>query len=102
MDLDRYCGREPIAIDLSRPVEKIVQIEIAIGIEIEIGPFRVVPPFFDIDFDTDFDFDGDALIMRHFFQIVPRYFDISPNFEVVKYNIICSGQFNYKSIWARS
>jgi len=45
---------------------------------------------------------GSKLLMRHFSQIVPRDFDISPNFEVVKYNIICSGQFNYKSIWAQS
>lgn len=43
---------------------------------------------------------GSKLRMRHFSQIVPRDFDISPNFEVVKYNIICSGQFDYKTLWA--
>lgn len=43
---------------------------------------------------------GSKLVMRHFSQIVPRDFDLSPNFEIVKYNIICSGSFNYKSIWA--
>jgi hypothetical protein len=42
---------------------------------------------------------GSRLIMRHYSQIVPRDFDISPNFEVVKYNIIGSGKFNYKSLW---
>jgi len=45
---------------------------------------------------------GSKLLMRHFSQIVPRDFDISPDFEVIKYNIICSGQFNYKSIWDRT
>lgn len=44
---------------------------------------------------------GSRLVMRHFSQIVPRDFDISPNFEVIKYNIICSGNFDYKSIWVR-
>ena len=43
---------------------------------------------------------GAKLVMRHFSQIVPRDFDISPNFEVIKYNIIRSGKFDYKSIWA--
>jgi hypothetical protein len=43
---------------------------------------------------------GSKLVMRHFSQIVPRDFDLSPNFEIVKYNIIRMGKFNYKSIWA--
>ena len=43
---------------------------------------------------------GSKLIMRHYSQIVPRDFDLSPNFEIVKYNIIGLGGFNYKSIWA--
>ena len=43
---------------------------------------------------------GSRLVMRHFSHIVPRDFDLSPNFEVIKYNIIRSGSFNYKSIWA--
>lgn len=33
-------------------------------------------------------------------QIVPKDFDLSPNFEIVKYNIIGLGTFNYQSIWA--
>ena len=43
---------------------------------------------------------GSKLIMRHYSQIVPRDFDLSPNFEIVKYNIIGLGAFNYQSIWA--
>ena len=43
---------------------------------------------------------GSKLIMRHYSQIVPRDFDLSPNFEIVKYNIIGLGRFAYKSIWA--
>ncbi|MCP3956202.1 MAG: hypothetical protein GY697_28910 [Desulfobacterales bacterium] len=43
---------------------------------------------------------GSRLVMRHFSHIVPRDFDLSPNFEVIKYHIIRSGSFNYKSIWA--
>lgn len=45
---------------------------------------------------------GSALIMRHYSQIVPRDFDLSPNFEIIKYNIIGMGDFDYKSIWARN
>ncbi len=44
---------------------------------------------------------GSKLIMRHFSQIVPRDFDLSPNFKIIKYNIIGLGQFDYRSIWAR-
>ena len=43
---------------------------------------------------------GSKLIMRHYSQIVPRDFDLSPNFEIVKYNMIGLSGFNYKSIWA--
>lgn len=43
---------------------------------------------------------GSRLIMRHFSQIVPRDFDLSSNFEIIKYNIIGMGKFDYKSIWA--
>ena len=42
---------------------------------------------------------GSSLIMRHYSQIVPRDFDLSPNFEIVKYNIIGMNGFYYKSIW---
>jgi hypothetical protein len=43
---------------------------------------------------------GARLIMRHFSQILPRDFDLSPNFEVIKFNIIGAGPFDYKSLWA--
>lgn len=43
---------------------------------------------------------GSKLIMRHYSQIVPRDFDLSPNFEVVKYSIIGMERFDYRSIWA--
>ncbi len=43
---------------------------------------------------------GSRLIMRHYSQIVPRDFDLSPNFEIIKYNIISLDGFNYKTIWA--
>ena len=43
---------------------------------------------------------GSKLIMRHYSQITPRDFDLSPNFQVIKYNIVGLGRFDYKSIWA--
>ena len=42
---------------------------------------------------------GSGVSMRHYSQIVPRDFDLSPNFEIVKYNIIGMGTFDYKTIW---
>ena len=42
---------------------------------------------------------GSRLIMRHYSQIVPRDVDLSPNFEIIKYNIIGLGDFDYRSIW---
>ena len=36
---------------------------------------------------------GSRLIMRHYSQILPRDFDISPNFEVIKFNIIGDKNF---------
>jgi hypothetical protein len=42
---------------------------------------------------------GSALVMRHYSQIVPRDFDLSPNFEIIKYNIIGMGDFDYRAIW---
>ncbi len=44
---------------------------------------------------------GKKLIMRHYSQIMPRDFDLSPNFDIIKFNIIGSQKFDYKSIWAR-
>lgn len=43
---------------------------------------------------------GSQLIMRHYSQIVPRDFDLSPNFEIVKYNLIGMKSFDYQSLWA--
>lgn len=43
---------------------------------------------------------GGKLAMRHYTQIMPRDFDLSPNFEVIKYNIVGKDKFNYKSLWA--
>ena len=43
---------------------------------------------------------GGGLIMRHYSQITPKDFDLSPNFEIIKYNIVGNAQFNYKSLWA--
>ncbi len=42
---------------------------------------------------------GAGPIMRHYTQIMPKDFDLSPNFEVVKFNIIGTGKFEYKSLW---
>ena len=42
---------------------------------------------------------GGGLIMRHYTQITPKDFDLSPNFEVIKYNIIGTTKFDYKSLW---
>jgi hypothetical protein len=43
---------------------------------------------------------GSKLVMRHYSRIVPRDFDLSPNFEILKYNIVGLGRFDYRSIWA--
>ena len=42
---------------------------------------------------------GSRLIMRHYSQILPRDFDLSPNFDIIKFNIIESGAFDYKDLW---
>jgi hypothetical protein len=41
---------------------------------------------------------GARLLMRHFSQILPRDFDLSPNFEVIKFNLI-GEPFDYRDIW---
>jgi len=41
---------------------------------------------------------GGRLAMRHFSQILPRDFDISPNFDIIKFNVI-GRQFDYRSLW---
>jgi hypothetical protein len=43
---------------------------------------------------------GGGLIMRHYTQISPRDFDLSPNFEIIKFNIIGTETFDYRSLWA--
>ncbi|MFQ5675372.1 MAG: YiiX/YebB-like N1pC/P60 family cysteine hydrolase [bacterium] len=44
---------------------------------------------------------GTRLVMRHYSQVLPRDFDLSPNFEIIKFNIIAGGKFDYKAIpWA--
>lgn len=42
-----------------------------------------------------------SLVMRHYSRIVPRDFDLSPNFEIIKYNIVGMSGFDYRSIWVR-
>ncbi len=41
---------------------------------------------------------GARLLMRHFSQIIPRDFDLSPNFEVIKFNLV-GEPFDYRNIW---
>ena len=36
--------------------------------------------------------------MRYFSQILPRDFDISPDFETIKFNVI-GKLFDYRSLW---
>ena len=44
---------------------------------------------------------GGGLIMRHYTQILPKDFDLSPNFEIIKFNIIGTHEFDYKSLWSQ-
>lgn len=41
---------------------------------------------------------GARLVMRHPSQVLPRDFDLSPNFEIIKFNIIKDGKFDYKRL----
>ncbi len=41
---------------------------------------------------------GAPLIMRHYSQILPRDFDLSPNFEIIKFNVIATGKFDYRNL----
>ena len=45
---------------------------------------------------------GASLIMRHYSQVMPKHFDISPNFQIIKFNIIEGGEFNYKTLWSQT
>lgn len=43
------------------------------------------------------------LTMRHYSQILPVDFDLSPNFQIIKFNLIEDGQFDYKHLtWKES
>ena len=41
---------------------------------------------------------GHNFTKRHFSQITPADFDLSPNFSIIKFNIIEDGDFDYKSL----
>jgi len=41
---------------------------------------------------------GHNYTKRHFSQITPADFDLSPNFDIIKFNIIEDGYFDYKSL----
>ena len=41
---------------------------------------------------------GTKSVMRHYSQILPRAFDLSPNFEIIKFIIIEGCKFDYKSL----
>jgi len=65
--------------------------------------YPIVPallPDADVEQGLTGDPYGSKLVRRHFSRIVPRDFDLSPNIETIKYNIISLGEFNYPSIWA--
>ena len=43
------------------------------------------------------------LTMRHYSQILPRDFDLSPYFQIVKFNVIENGPFDYRHLtWKQS
>ena len=41
---------------------------------------------------------GNNYTKRHFSQITPADFDLSPNFSIIKFNIIEDGDFDYRSL----
>ena len=41
---------------------------------------------------------GQNFTKRHFSHITPADFDLSPNFSIIKFNIIEDGDFDYKSL----
>lgn len=41
---------------------------------------------------------GAKLVMRHYSQILPRDFDLSPTFKIIKFNIVKGRKFNYKNL----
>ncbi len=58
----------------------------------------LLPPGENDAFNAD-NLYGGGLIMRHYSQITPKDFDLSPNFEIIKYNIDGSVPFDYASLW---
>ena len=63
--------------------------------------YPIVPGLGDRDEDQGFwkrNPYGAKLVMRHYSQIMPRDFDLSPNFQIIKFNIIAEGKFKYKSL----
>ena len=64
--------------------------------------YPIVPALLQKEKEEAFD-DGNpygaGLIMRHYTQIMPKDFDLSPNFEVIKFNIVGTPAFDYKSLW---
>lgn len=66
--------------------------------------YPIVPallPSKDFAMNTERNPYGASLVMRHYSRIVPRDFDLSPNFGIIKYNIIGMGGFDYRSIRVR-
>jgi cell wall-associated NlpC family hydrolase len=66
--------------------------------------YPIVPALSSIPTDSASQYHnpyGASLIMRHYSQIMPKHFDISPNFQIIKFNIIEGGEFNYKMLWAQ-
>lgn len=61
-----------------------------------------ITPFLDTRYADHPDFIkspfGAPVIARHYTQIIPRDFDLSPNFEIIKFNIISTGEFNYRKL----
>lgn len=68
--------------------------------------YPVVPglePKSESDRNSDRNPYGAKLVMRHYSQVLPRDFDLSPNFQIVKFNIIENGRFEYKALpWERA
>ncbi len=63
--------------------------------------YPVVPglePQSENDSNSDRNPYGATLVMRHYSQILPRDFDLSPNFKIIKFNIIENGRFEYKKL----
>jgi hypothetical protein len=67
------------------------------GYEHPIIP-AVIPKSENAAYDDHNPFGG-GFLMRHYYQIVTRDFDLSSNFEIIKFNIIGTSKFEYQSLW---